>query len=77
MDELVDIIADSTMRFMKETGHEAIIQGKKSNTGNSSYFHGIFEPVIHNMSHAEALTYSEHLQYFFNVGWADILGLKK
>lgn len=82
LDELVDILVDSTIRFMKETGHEAIIRGKKATPETihiliSSYLYGFFEPVIHDMSREDARIYAEQLKYFFNVGWADILGLKK
>ncbi|MBA4701046.1 MAG: TetR/AcrR family transcriptional regulator [Ruminococcus sp.] len=82
LDELVDIIVDSTICFMKETGHEAIIQGKIATPETihiliSSYLYGFFEPVTHGMTREKARTYVEQLKYFFNVGWADILQLKK
>lgn len=78
MHELVDILAESIMRFMKETKREAVILGKKVTPEIihiliTSHLNGLFEPVIHNMSREDARVYSEQLQYFFNVGWADIL----
>lgn len=78
--ELVEIIVESTVRFMKETGCEAVIYGERATPEIihiliSSYLSGLFEPVIHNMGHEDALLYAEQLQYFFNVGWANILRL--
>ncbi len=82
LDELVDILVASTIRFMKETGHEAIIRGKEATPETihiliSSYLYGFFEPVTHGMSREKARIYTEQLKYFFDVGWADILRLKK
>lgn len=82
LDELVDIIVDSTICFMKETGHEAIIQGRIATPETihiliNSYLYGFFEPVTHCMSREKAKIYVEQLKYFFDVGWADILQLKK
>ena len=79
--ELVDILSESILRFMKETNREAVIMGKKVTPEIihiliTSHLNGLFEPVIHGMGREEARTYAEQLQYFFNVGWADILRLK-
>lgn len=81
-DELVDIQVASIMRFMNETGHEAVINGEKATSEIihmlvSSNLYGYFEPVAHEMSREDARIYIEQLRYFFNVGWADILQLKK
>ncbi len=78
--KLVDILVDATVRFMKESGHRAVIYGKTATPQIihilvSSYLSGLFEPVTHNMSREEACLYAEQLQYFFNIGWADILHL--
>ncbi len=78
--ELADILVNFIIRFMKETGNEAVIYGNKATPEiihilTSSYLNGLFEPVIHNMSYEDAVFYAEQLQYFFNVGWADILHL--
>lgn len=82
LDELVDIVVESITRFMEETGHEAMIQGRKATENTihilvSSNLYGYFEPVSHGMSREEARIYVEQLKYFFDVGWADILRLKK
>lgn len=82
LDDLVDILVNSTIRFMKETRHEAIILGEKATPETihiliSSYLYGFFEPVIHGMDREKARLYTEQLKYFFNVGWADILRLQK
>lgn len=81
LDELVEIVVESIRRFMRETGHEAVIYGKKAapellHMLVSSNLHGYFEPVAHDMSREEAKIYVEQLKYFFDVGWADILRLK-
>ncbi len=81
MEDLVDILERSTRRFMEETGHEAVINGKKAGEKTvhiliSSYLYGLFEPVAHEMRKEDAVTYVEELKYFFDVGWADILKLK-
>lgn len=80
-DELVDIVVASIIRFMNETGHEAVIKGKKATHEMihmlvSSNLYGYFEPIAHGMSREDAMLYIEQIQYFFNVGWADILQLK-
>ena len=82
MEELVEIVAGSTERFMAETNHEAIILGRKATHDTihiliSSYLYGLFEPVVHGMDREAALIYTEQLKHFFDVGWADILRLKE
>ena len=82
LDELVDIVVESVTRFMKETGHEAVIQGQKATADTihilvSSNLYGYFEPVTHGMSREEAKVYVGQLKYFFDVGWAAILRLEK
>ena len=81
MDDLVDILERSTLRFMEATGREAVINGKKFGEKTvhiliGSYLYGLFEPVAHEMEKVEAITYVNELKYFFDVGWADILRLK-
>ncbi len=76
--ELVDILVASTMRFIKETNRKAVIMGEKVTPEIihiliTSHLNGLFEPVIHNMNRQDARVYAQQLQYFFNVGWADIL----
>ena len=82
MDELVTIIETSTLQFMEETGHQAVINGRVAGEKTihiliSSYLYGLFEPVMHNMTKEEATIYVKELKYFFDVGWADIMKLKK
>lgn len=81
MEELVAILEASTIRFMEETGHEAVIKERKAGEKTihiliSSYLYGLFEPIMHKMSKEEAVNYVEELKYFFDVGWADILRIK-
>lgn len=81
MDDLVDILERSSRRFMEATGHEAVINGKKSGEKTvhiliSSYLYGLFEPVAHKMKKEDAVNHVEELKYFFDIGWADILKLK-
>lgn len=82
MDELVTIIEASTIRFMKETGHQAVINGRNAGEKTihiliSSYLYGLFEPVMHRMTKEEAVDYVGELKYFFDVGWADILRVRQ
>lgn len=82
MEDLAEISAASTIRFMKETGHEAVIAGEKVSEETihilvSSYFYGLFEPVVHGMKKEDAIIYTQQLKCFFDVGWAEIFGLKK
>lgn len=82
MDELVTIIETSTLQFMEATGHQAVINGRVAGEKTihiliSSYLYGLFEPVMHNMTKEEAAIYVKELKYFFDVGWADIMKLKK
>lgn len=76
--ELVDILSASIRRFMQETNREAVIMGKKVTPEIihiliTAHLNGLFEPVVHDMCRTDARIYAEQLQYFFNVGWADIL----
>lgn len=82
MEELADILTASTIRFMKETGHEAVINGRDVTEATirilvSSYMYGLFQPVVQDMMREDAIVYTEHLKYFFDAGWAKILCLKK
>lgn len=82
LDDLVEIVTASITRFMEETGHEAVIQGKAVTPELlrmlvSSNLYGYFEPVAHDMTRAQARLYVEQLKYFYDVGWADILRLKQ
>lgn len=81
LDDLVEIVVASITRFMQETGHEAVICGKKAapeliHMLVSSNLYGYFEPVTHGMSREEARVYVGQLKHFFDAGWADILRLK-
>ena len=81
LDELVEILVTSTVRFMEESNNKAIILGQEATLETihvliSSYLHGYFEPIIHGMSREKARLYVNQLKYFFNVGWSDILRLK-
>lgn len=82
MEELTNILTESTIRFMEATNHEAVINGQKVSDETihilvSAYMYGLFEPVVHGMSREEAVTYTEHLKYFFDIGWSNIMRLKK
>ncbi len=82
MGELVEILTESTQKYMKMANHEAIILGEKATRETihiliSSYLYGLFEPIIHSMEQDDAIIYARQIKYFFDVGWADILKLKK
>lgn len=80
MEELAEISTVSTIRFMKETGHEAKVNGQEVAEETirilvSSYMYGLFKPVVQDMNREDAILYTEHLKHFFDVGWADLFGL--
>ncbi len=78
MDQLADILVQSTERYINNCGREVEICGTKVTHETihilvSSYLYGLFEPVSHNMRFADAKIYAQQIKHFFDVGWADIL----
>ena len=73
VDEIVEIEEHYTLLYIEFTGNDVVASGR----GNpklihllcSSFMHGFFEIVRHDMPKEEAVTYIGQLQTFFACGW--------
>lgn len=73
VDEIVEIEERYTLLYIGHTGNDVIRSGRAApqliHLLCSSFVHGFFEFVRHDMPKDEALTYIEQLQTFFACGW--------
>ena len=73
IDEIVEIEERYTLLYIGHTGNDVIRSGRAApqliHLLCSSFVHGFFEFVRHDMPKDEALTYIEQLQTFFACGW--------
>lgn len=73
VDEIVDIEEQYTLLYIEHTGNDVIRSGRAApqliHLLCSSFVHGFFEFVRHDMPKDEALTYIAQLQTFFACGW--------
>ena len=73
VDEIVEIEERYTLLYIEHTGSEGSRAGRAApqliHLLCSSFVHGFFEFVRHDMPKDEALTYIEQLQTFFACGW--------
>ena len=73
VDEIVEIEERYTLLYIEHTGNDVIRSGRAApqliHLLCSSFVHGFFEFVRHDMPKDEALTYIEQLQTFFACGW--------
>ncbi|MBQ9695601.1 MAG: TetR/AcrR family transcriptional regulator [Oscillospiraceae bacterium] len=73
VDEIVEIEERYTLLYIEQTGNDVIRSGRAApqliHLLCSSFVHGFFEFVRHDMPKDEALTYIEQLQTFFACGW--------
>lgn len=81
LEEIAEFITETSIKQFEAMEHEAIILGEKASPEIihilvSSYLSGLFEPVRHDMEKEKAKLYIKQLEYFFMLGWADILKLK-
>lgn len=79
-DEIVEIIVENNRIYFKDMQHEAVILGKKVTPEmihmiTNAYLSGLFEPIRHKMLKEDAKIYIEQLEYFFMIGWSNILNL--
>lgn len=76
---LVEVDSKFTYRFIDAVGSDAVSSGRLTSDLmhilSSSFYSGVFEPVMHGMSRQEAKTYVSRLRRFFVCGWADIFRL--
>jgi len=79
IDSLVEIEVESTFRFietLRELGYRVRdIRPDLVHIVASSYFTGIFEPVVHDMPKDEAARYIASLMDFYGAGWDKLLGI--
>ena len=73
VDELVSIDEKYTIRYIEATGNDVLTSGRATpqliHLLCSSFMHGFFEFVRHEMDKTEALRYIAQLQAFFSCGW--------
>ncbi|HAG12497.1 MAG TPA: TetR/AcrR family transcriptional regulator [Ruminococcus sp.] len=73
VDEIVEIEEHYTLLYIEYTGNDVIRSGRANpkliHLLCSSFIHGFFEFVRHNMPKEEAITYIQQLQAFFACGW--------
>ncbi len=73
VDEIVEIEEHYTLLYIEDTGNDVIRSGRATpqliHLLCSSFIHGFFEFVRHDMQKEEALTYIGQLQAFFACGW--------
>lgn len=78
--QLVEMDTEFTYRFIETVGSDAVSSGRLTESLmhmlSSSFYSGVFEPVIHGMDREEAHMHVRRLRRFFLCGWADILQLK-
>ena len=76
LDEVVDIIEKYTLLYIEHTGNDVITSGRAKpqlvHLLCSSFVHGFFEIVRHDMEKADAAQYVQQLQRFFTCGWDDL-----
>ena len=73
VDEIVDIDEKYTLRYIETTGNDVLTSGRATmqliHLLCSSFIHGFFEIVRHDMERDEAERYIVQLQSFFACGW--------
>ncbi len=77
LEELVRIDNTCTLNYLQTIDSKAYREGRITNgflhVVASSFYAGLFEVVIHEMTLDEARSYINELRIFFNNGWADYL----
>ena len=73
VDEIVEIEEHYTLLYIEFTGNDVIRSGRAKpqliHLLCSTFIHGFFECIRHDMPKEEALTYIGQLQAFFACGW--------
>lgn len=74
--DIVVIDVEYTVKFIESTGNDAITSGRASvellHILSSSFYHGLFETIVHDMSREAAYVYVRQLRQFFRHGWSGI-----
>ena len=73
---IVEIDVEYTIKYINAIGNDAIVAKRLTpellHMLCSSYWSGVFETVVHNMSKEDAAIYICRLKRFFQCGWRDI-----
>lgn len=76
---VVEIDVEYTIKYIETIGNDAIISKRLTpellHMLCSSYWSGVFETVVHDMSKEEASIYICRLKRFFQCGWRDVFSL--
>ena len=79
VDEIVSVDEHHTLMYIQRTGNQVISSGRATpqliHLLCSSYVHGFFEFVRHDMEKAEALRYILQLRTFFACGWDHLFNI--
>lgn len=77
LDDLVELEVEQTQRYYAELRSRGKLTGEVSpilhHMLTRAYFTAVCETVVHDMSLAEAKSYTESLARFFNSGWNALL----
>ena len=75
--DLVEIDVEYNLKFFEAIGNDALISERCTpeflHIISSSFYSGIFEVVIHDMSRKDADLHIERMRRFFAAGWHSIL----
>ncbi|MCP1103204.1 AcrR family transcriptional regulator [Aequitasia blattaphilus] len=78
IDSLIEIETESTIRFTHYLRQQKILKRDIDEEAihiiTSTYYAGIFEPIIHEMPKEQALGCVRVLEEFYTAGWQKILG---
>ncbi len=76
MHNIVEIDTACTMRFIEQTGNDAIVSGRLTpqlaHLLSSAFYSGLFEVVVHDMPWQEAVEHIQRMRRFYNAGWKTI-----
>lgn len=77
LDKIIDLDVQCTLNFLKLTENPAFKEGRITegfiHILSASYYTGIFEIAVHNMSRETGEAYAEELTRFYNNGWMSYL----
>lgn len=74
--DIVEVDVEYTIKFIESTGNDALSSGRATtellHILSSSFYSGLFETVVHDMSREDAYVYVKQLREFFQCGWTNI-----
>lgn len=76
-DDIVEIDAAYTLKYIESTGNDALTSGRATSEFlhilSSAFYSGLFEVVVHDMTREAANKHVNRLRRFFKGGWDTIL----